>query len=201
MDLTKVEVKAEDAEELYKQYLEVVKVRKEKQYEDLKKVYRALSKGYKVIDIFKAFEDTGMTEDGDPKLAIAQADKREVYFHKRLGGGGVFSHDQSDWKTTVKDVELPGGIFSEWLMNEPDKGRSTWNIKKRTQGTNVPLIPAHLLPEGKLENYFILFEVDEWREIATVADPYLLRRINANTFIVLAEWDVTEVEAIVMRGV
>lgn len=201
MDLAKVELSAEDAEAQYKTYLEIVKVRKEKQYEDLKKVYRALKNGYKVIDIFKAFEDTGVNENGDPKLAIAQADKRTVFFQKTLGGGGRFSNDSNSWKEYVTDVELPGGLLPEWTMADESKGRSTWNIKDRSLQTNVPLIPGHLLPDGKLDGYYILFEVDQWSPIAPVDDPYLLKRINANTFIVLAEWDVTDVEKIVMRGV
>lgn len=203
MELAKVQIDETDAEEKYKQYLEVVKTRKEKQYEDLKKVYRALKQGYKVIDIFKAFSDTGL-ENNHPKLAIAQAHVRTVFFQKEIGGAGIFTASNlARWenKEKVDDVRLPGGTFPEWELIEPNEGVSTFNLKDKNICTNVPLIPAHLLPDGKLENYYILFEVDEWNPVAPVKDPYLLRRINANTFIVLAEWDVTEVEKIVMRGV
>ena len=48
--------------------------------------------------------------------------------------------------------------------------------------------------------YFVLFEVAEWNEVPVAKDPYLLKRINANAFVVLAEWDVSEVELAVMRG-
>lgn len=201
MDLAKVSLSETDAEEKYKQYLELVKTRKEKQYDDLKKVYHALKKGYKVIDIFKAFEDTGTLND-NPKLAISRADMRQVFFTKAVGGGGRFSDVNDSWKEKVDDVNIPGGLMrSDWPLNNLEQGISNWNIKDRTVATNVPMIPAHLMPEGKLDNYYILFEVDEWNPIAAVDDPYLLRRINANTFIVLAEWDVTPVEKIVMRGV
>lgn len=203
MDVTKITMSKEEAEVAYKEYLEVVKVRKEKQYEDLKKVYRAISKGYKVIDIFDAFKRTS-SENNQPKLAIVRADSRQAFFQKELGGAGVFSDGNlSDWnrQEKVSDVRLPGETFSEWEMEDEARGRANWNIKERNIVTNVPLIPGHLLPEGKLENYYILFEVEEWNSVATTVDPYLLKRINANTFIVLAEWDVTDVEAVVMRGV
>lgn len=203
MDLKKVTLKTEDAEAEYKKYLEVVKTRKEKQYEDLKKVYRALSKGYKVIDIFKAFEDTG-SENNHPRIALARADSREVFFRKEVGGGGRFTvGDTNDWqfRETAADVVIPGGLLPEWELVDPARGRGNFNIKDRNITTKVPVIPGHLLPEGKLENYYILFEADEWNPIAATDDPYLLKRINANTFIVLAEWDVSDVEKIVMRGV
>jgi hypothetical protein len=199
MDLAKVALDPTDAEAQYKQYLEVVKVRKEKQYEDLKKVYRALKQGYKVIDIFQAFEQTG-AEDNHPKLAIAKADDRQVFFIKELGGGR-FSSENDSWRERVDDVTIPGGMFPDWELTDEARGRSNWNIKDRVITTNVPIVPGHLLPEGKLENYYVLFEAPEWNPIAATDDPYLLRRINANTFIVLAEWDVTDVEKIVMRGV
>ena len=56
------------------------------------------------------------------------------------------------------------------------------------------------MPTGKLDNYYILFEVVQWDDVPVAADPYLLKRINANAFVVLAEWDVTVVEQAVMRG-
>ena len=33
-----------------------------------------------------------------------------------------------------------------------------------------------------------------------IRDPYLLRRINENLFVVLASWDLTELERAVMEG-
>ena len=86
-----------------------------------------------------------------------------------------------------------------------EQGINEWNIgsiKRNNITAKVPLIPAVLLPESKsLDGYYILFEVEEWNEIPVAKDPYLLKRINANAFVVLAEWDVTDVELSVMRGI
>ena len=198
MDITTVSMPEDDAEKAYDDYLEAVKTRKEKYLEELKKVYHALKNGKKVIDIFEGFKATSVGEDGNPKLAIAPAHQRKVRFHKESGGAGVFSEDERWYREKVIDVRLPSQTFAEW---ETEKNERGWvSIKNQEVVTNVPLVPAHLLPEGKLENYYLLWEVDEWRVIAKAVDPFLLKRINANTFIVLAEWDVTEVEQIVMRG-
>ena len=205
MDVTTISMTEEDAEQKYQEYLEVVKTHKEKYLEDLKKVYKALSDGKKVIDIYKAFKDTGVNEEGDPKLAISVADGRSVFFFKEAGGGGLFSGNDGR-SELVADVRLPGDTFPRWKMM---KGTESWNsdrriIRRRKITTKVPLVPAYLMPNGGLSNYYLLWEVDEWKEEdAPIAakDPFLLRRINANTFIVFAAWDLTEVEQIVMRGV
>jgi hypothetical protein len=57
----------------------------------------------------------------------------------------------------------------------------------------VPHIPANLRPKFKLNNYHILFEVQNWEEYPV--DPFLLKRVVGNLFIVIAEWELTELEA------
>src|SRR3972149_4096899 len=201
MDVATVSLPENEAEEIYQGYLEAVKTRKEKYLEDLKKVYHALSQGKKVIDIFEAFKKTGVNEAGEPKLAISLASNRQVFFHKETGGAGMFSGEDWNWAGKVADVRLPAETFPEWAREQSE--RAFRGIARRRVVTNVPLVPAHLLPEGKLDNYYLLWEASEWTEAkssAKAADPFLLRRINTNTFVVLAEWDLTEVEQIVMRG-
>ncbi len=209
MDVKTVSMPKGDAEKAYKEYLAVIKTRKkkiekkvEKHLEDLKKVYHALKDGKKVIDIYDAFEDTGIDEDGNPKLAIAQAHRKRVTFRKEIGGGGIFSSDAGkwNWQEKVVDVRLPAETFSEWKDDKGVVPEYASDIAQRESTTRVPIIPAHLMPKGKLEKYYLLWEVDEWKPVPKVKDPFLLKRINANTFIVLAAWDLTEVEQIVMRG-
>lgn len=196
-----IEMGEDEAKEEYKKYVEAVKTRKEAQYEELKKVYHALSKGHKVIDIFEAMKLGGVNEEHkEPKLAICPADARTVYFNKSNLGSGNFS-DIDGWKRGKTEIVLPSGTFPDWeteMWNPPNNWRRIKRVKLKT---SVPIIPAHLLPEGKLENYFILWEVKSWDEaIPPAGDPYLLRQISPNLFVVLAEWDVTEVERAVMRG-
>lgn len=69
------------------------------------------------------------------------------------------------------------------------KDRGRWNAAQAT----LPLIPLHLRPQRALANYHILWEA-EWTRIPP-RDPYLLRRIgNADLWLVVAHWDLTEVE-------
>ena len=197
MDTKTIQISPEEAKKLYEDYAEVVKTRKEKYLEELKKVYKHLSKGGKVLDIYEVFKNSGLNKKGNPKLGICRADVRSCYFHKGKLGSGYFSASESAWDTITPprfNVDLPSKTFPDWPK---DKEEITI---RGTVKTAVPIVPAHLLPVGKLNNYYILFEVTQWDEVPIAKDPFLLRRINANAFLILAEWDLTEVEQAVIRG-
>lgn len=197
--VVKIEMGEKEAEEAYKQYLEVVKTRKEKYLKDLKTVYYNLKQGKTVIDIFEAMKKADTNKEGDPRLAICRADAKEVYFEKQSVGSGSFSHeDFGSWnKGSYRyDIQLPSNTFSDWKFKEG----SDWEINRKRIKTKVPIIPAHLLPKGKLENYYILWETKEWETLPERKDPFLLKRISNNLFVVLAEWDVTKLEQSIIRG-
>lgn len=177
-------------------YANLVKGRKEQIFKDLKKTYFHLSKGHKVLDIFEVFRRSGLNKKGEPKLAISLADKKRVYFHKERGGAGSFSRREARWSRTKVDVRLPSNTFSHW---EREAGNQR-AIERSVIEAKVPIIPAHLVPSGKLDNYYILFEVSDWKPMPVYKDPFLLKRINSNAFIVLAEWDLTPVEQAIIRG-
>jgi hypothetical protein len=63
----------------------------------------------------------------------------------------------------------------------------------------VPLVPAKFLPKNLTDDYYTLWEVDVWKRVAPT-DPYLLKRITNNIFVVLAGWDLTPLEKSVMEG-
>lgn len=202
MNVATIEVEAEVAKAKYKEYLEASKKQASKEYSAARRAYRALSKGYKIIDVYKAFEKTGKKKNDTPKLALVRADAKTVYFTKLPKGGGEFRRTQPrNWgNQPAPDLMLPENTFKDWQRTEPTP-QSTWTtIEERELETNVPFIPPHIAPKGALDKYYILFEVDEWKATAAVVDPYLLQRLNDNTFIVLAEWDVSPVEAMIMRG-
>lgn len=198
-------MKPEEAEKHYQDYLEVVKTRKEKYLEDLKKTYYHLSEGRKVLDIYEVFKQSGVNENGEPKLAIAPANATSILLEKLPFGSATFTEHARWSKASKSDVKLPTGTFPTWKEEKNGVVKSWGEGSERTNvEAKVPVVPAHILPEGDLSNYYILFEVQEWFEPQKAAfrkgDPYLLKRINENAFAVLAEWDVTDVEAAVLRS-
>ncbi len=62
MDTKTIQISPEEAKKLYEDYAEVVKTRKEKYLEELKKVYKHLSKGGKVLDIYEVFKNSGLNK-------------------------------------------------------------------------------------------------------------------------------------------
>lgn len=201
MNVATIELDKETATARYKEYLATNRKLKSKEYSAARRAYRALSKGLKVIDIYAAFEKTGVKNDGSgPKLAIVRADAKEVIFIKGRDGSGRFCvPEQRSWRQPekVSDVVMPAGVFPPWAI---DPG-TRWQLLDETVSTNVPFVPPHIEVAGAMQNYYILFEVEAWKKHRKVKDPYLLQRLNNNTFVVLAEWDVSPVEAIIGRGI
>lgn len=170
------------------------------EYHDIILAYEWLAKGHKLIDVGVAIRDTGFDDKMRPKLALARADRREVRF---------------EW----------GGNSDVALFDASARGRVRWtpqfmervNFNRRHGLTNcspwggtsieafalVPLVPAEIRP-GKLSDYHILWEVDEWHDHSQTAvaspDPYLLRRVKGDLFAIIAEWELTEIELMVCQG-
>lgn len=200
-------MKDDEAAEHYKEYANQIKERGDKaeQYlKDLKSTYYHLSQGRKVLDIYEVFKQSGLNENNEPKLGLAPANCKQIIFEKLPLGSGTFT-EHSRWARAEKsDVHLPTGTFPNWAEEENGRMKHPSNAPRVNIEARVPIVPAHIMPEGDLKNYYILFEVKEWSEPTKATfqkgDPYLLKRINQNAFAVLAEWDVTDVEAAILRG-
>lgn len=175
--------------------------------EQLKDIYYQLSKGRQVIDVWESMKLGGKNEFDQPILAIARAHRKEVIFQKREGGAGAFWSDEG-WRWGASQypmVAVPENTFNPWRVDNVEMTRfnGTKYFQKKIIETSmvapVPIIPAEYRPEAKLERYFILWEVEKW-EKEPPRDPFLLRRLSSNLFVVLAAWDLTELERAVMRG-
>lgn len=187
-------IKVERAEALSKlrDYKALNKSQKTREDERLQSLYQAVSKGARVINVANAFKITGLNENGEPKLALARADRKTVWFHPRAGfedyrqrsegGGGFAPTNNWKWTNTAQNYALPANTFD-------DKKLAHNRLKSR-----VPYIPPNVRPTIHLRNFHILFEVEKW-EVEYPRDPYLLRRIEGHLFVVVGEWELTELEA------
>jgi len=184
------------AYKLWKEYSKIIKEGKKEPYlKEMKALYNTIKSGRKVIDIYEAFKRAGVNDKGEPRLAIAPASFTEVRFTKSIGGSGSFH--KSSWSYPISKatcVYLPDGTYPEWKKEEG----SNWNIDKKDIDTKVPTIPARYFPKGKLKNFWILWEAEDWKDVTK--DPMLLRRITRNLFVVLAVWNLTPLERALIRG-
>ncbi len=189
MNVPIIEVSKKEALLKIEDYKVLNQSQKTREDERLISLYKAVSNGARVINVANAFKITGLNDKGQPKLAIARADHKAIWFHPRKTfyafagtGGGGFSPERW-WKAqnTQMNYALPANTF--------DNEKLTRNSLK----SRVPHIPPRLRPTIHLRNFHILFEVENWEEYPV--DPFLMRRIEGHLFVVVAEWELTELEA------
>ena len=194
----------EKAKEEWKKYNELIKKRKEKYLEDMKKCMFELSKGKELIDIYKVMEKAGVNKTYQPRLAIARADWKEVYFIKKDSGRGFFAGSDSSWPVKSEGfIDFQPETFMNWPRKTGNDGKpinDEWGIANGTCKTKVPIIPAQLMPEGDLNPYYILWEVEKWENLPETKDPLLLKRITENLFVILGAWDLTDLEQSIISG-
>ena len=184
----------------WKEYLELLKNRDDEGANILKQAYYHASKGRKVIDIYQAMKDAGLNIDGWPRLAICRADGKECFFRRRAKGSGLFHHERLNrWEGGNRNsVSLGEGTFMDLPVAPHFE-----NLKNERYAV-IPTIPAKFYPKGSLEKYYLLWEVEQWHEKSQFPvppiDPFLLKRISPNLFVVLAEWDLTPLERAVIKG-
>jgi hypothetical protein len=191
MNVPLINVSALEALNKLEDYRYLNQSQKTREDERLMTLYKAVSKGARVINVAAAFKFAGLNAKGQPKLAIARADQKTIWFHPRAnleqwsrttaGGGGFSESSRWNWHHSAQNFELPRNTFDDTLL-----------IRKLLR-TRVPHIPPPVRPTIALRNFHILFEVENWDEYPV--DPYLLRRIDGNLFVVVAEWELTELEA------
>lgn len=151
---------------------------------EIERIYRQIAKGKTVISVHDAIRRAGVDELGRPRLAIMRAD--QSHCECRVG----------DFET-ITITNQHRSTAQEWHFEImwPGRPRAAWS---RYQGMLPRIPPQHRPPVKALGNYHILWEAD-WT-LAPPADPYLLKRIGKDAWVVLAAWDLTEVELSVLRS-
>lgn len=150
---------------------------------EIASIYRRIAQGHTVIRAFESIRTAGFDIRGLPKLAIMRADQKVCVWSQTQNDAGEFRNGRGWQYSSARDRRL----------------RVEWPGLKRTDNqfeAIVPLIPVHLRPKKGLAQYHILWEA-EWSK-AYPRDPYLLRRFGGDAWLVVAAWDLTDVERAVM---
>jgi len=187
MQTEKIIMDRDEAATLYREY------RKSRSYEtkidaEVKRTYRAISQGKVVIKALESIANAGLKEDGFPKLAICRATATHCEVAMEWHGGATFyvaGRSGRGWRASqakANRIALHADAFPR-IKRE-----------RREAVAAVPPPPLHLRPkDDDLGKYHILWEA-EWSPIPP-RDPMLLRRIgDADLWVVVAHWDLTEVE-------
>lgn len=204
MEVEQLIIPKEKAELEYKAFLQLVKSRKTEYHEQLHKIYGHMKHGRAIIDVLEAIKKAGLNKDSDPKLALCTAHSNTVVFEKHLNGKGTFYRavKYNRVRTYNKPVlTCPEFTFPVWKTKEGEIASDRWTIHNQRRQAPVPIIPASILAplKGQLRHFHILWEVEKWEPLPP-KDPILLKQLSNTIFVVLATWELTEVERAVIRG-
>lgn len=177
------QIDRDQARELWKKYQSHVHRQTEADAE-IAAIYKRIAQGKTVIRALESIRAAGLGPDGCPKLAIARADMATVWWYPNRwypNRGRCEFSERGARSNSRKTIRM------DWPGLQSDKYNSE---------AIVPIIPVHLRPKRGLQNYHILWEA-EWTKRYPV-DPYLLRRFGGDAWLVVAAWDLTDVERAVM---
>jgi hypothetical protein len=196
MQTVNVEVDRDKARELYREYQRCVHYSKPLDQE-IMRAYQALSHGRLIVRALDSIREAGVHTEGPnvgfPKLAICRADATACVVS--MQPDGELTMHASDTRPSYRRMSRQGGggiVQSRNVFHWP-RGSFQYT-KTHWRGTSlVPTPPLNLRPKRGLQNYHVLYEA-EWHNVVPV-DPLLLRRIGrADLWVVVAAWDVSEVE-------
>lgn len=207
METTKIEMSQEKAREKLQAVRRQLHVRADDEYKALEKGYAALAHGTPLIDLEATMRDCAVDDFGRPRLAVARADRKQVYVEWNRNSEWCSFHCAKDFRL---DGRWPDLTRSFQMGRENGQSRVTgWSdgkeINVSTEGyAIVPMVPPDVRPARALRRCFVLWEVEEWSDSRLGAqadrDPYLLEHLGGSLYCVIAEWDLTELERAVMNG-
>lgn len=176
----------------------------EKEDEILRDTYRAMALGQRVLNLGSVLKTAGLNRKRLPILAVGQADWKDVFltYHQFNNQQFVFSKNRFANKNSRTNRWDEGALGFEHATFGAELSNAKWrddnNFSRLPAKAMVPSVPAYLRPEGHLSEYHILWEA-EW-EVAPPVDPLLLKHISGPMYSVIAQWDLSPVERMVLEG-
>lgn len=141
-----------------------------------------------------------------PQLAVCKADAAFVYTLGVQRDGALelvdSLHRRQDYRSGR--IRFPGGTFTE-----PEDYAEAHDLVGSWTSTAwsamVPIVPPkHRPPKAStLASFLVLWEVADWRWHSVPrppGDPALLKQLAGDLYLVLATWDLTDLERLVLAG-
>jgi hypothetical protein len=219
MKLDTITMEKEAAEEALAEYRKAVKEiphtkmnEARREYEQMDRAiirgYREIAKGNQLLKLSEAILGGGVEQrtwnadywqDGRmvrrnltgtfPRMAACRADARHVCCSGIKSDGSVIFVANDRWSRRRADrLGFEGFGRPEYSNQTPHRAI-------------VPTVPPTFRPPHNLGGYTLLWEA-EWEQdrMQPPADPALLKQLAGDLYVVLAVWDLTELERAVLGG-
>jgi len=177
MNVQSLNVTKADALRMLKEYREH-RGQYDKMDLEIERICRQISRGKTVISVISAIQQAGLDDHKRPNLAIGRADAQRITCNFQTG-----------------KVEFYDGWHQRGKITVPWPGVE---MRYKNAEAIVPRIPPQHRPTNSmLQKYWVLWEAD-WTDVPR--DPYLLRRIGKDAWVVVAAWELTDLEVSVLRA-
>lgn len=192
MNVPTIEMDKTEARTKLRAYRSALTKQANREYADAARGYAELARGTKLLMMSQVFTDVPLDDHGRPKLALIRADVRQC--RVSANWENVFRFEPTEWR----------GVHHAAFQARSARINSPRASQKMPEGyALVPMVPPDVLGERALDQHWILWEVEQWapRIIGARADrdPFLLKRISADLYAVVGEWDLTDLERAVMQ--
>lgn len=205
MNLNVASMPKEEALEKFNQYKDAVRVSRAAADRMMMNAFRLLSEGRGILNLRETISKGGVHEETWlPKLAVMRADQEMCWFVRGVEGSGCYSEKNARNVTKARlttrlQFRMPADTFPRQSWSEiPEATRRRY---RESFSTPVPPIPPEHRPSDAFSKYCILWEVDVWEPHAPPGDPVLLRPIGGDLYAVMAVWDLTSVERMVLGAI
>jgi hypothetical protein len=194
VNLQSLEIDKDEAREKLAEYEKVLGAERTAEDAAIAAGYRAAARGLPVISLSRTVAAGGFHASGLPRIAVLGAQARQCF--ARWDGDSLVFADTDDWRANRGALVNAHSVRVPLAKEEqPASPARRWMARGSSM---VPLIPPQFRPSPRrLRHCHILWEVDEWTPVPP-RDPALLRRIRGDLWAVLAVWDLTELERMVL---
>jgi hypothetical protein len=151
------------------------------QDQKIMRAYKSIAHGGRVINLKKTLEAGGFDEFQRPKLALCSAACTRVNLRGWAGSTEFRWNHRNYDRTSIRVIGFGHG-------HEGSAITEAW--------ATMPYIPPYIR-RPRMTKYFVLWEAT-WFNLPK-GDPYLLEKIDENLFRIIAAWDITPLEAAVLR--
>lgn len=211
MNVEQIGISKEEAEKKFKAYQEKVKSLRttevETQYaKEMKlfeKTYKLLAEGKKLLDLDAVVTAANVDDSHRPMLCIARSDRKQTKLtwygnQPRLSFNSYTQFDSG--REGELNIEIQMDRSNRYT---PLEGEANW-FKQIVGYSYVPLVPENIRTGRQLRDHYTLWEVKKWSDTElgknVDRDPLLLKRLYGNLFSVEDSWDLTDVEALIMKS-